>query len=165
MAEKKVSNITMRLRIGDNELEVSGPSDLVEKKIGEFLKDQKSSLQTTRAVAGESGLAEVATKSVPPKMTLNEFYRHYVHKIKSRPTIAVYLLYYLQKIRKKDIIKTADVLNCFRDIAYPNWSKLNMTDILTSAKRRALVNYVNKLWSLTSTGEDYVLNAISGKTK
>jgi len=101
----------------------------------------------------------------PPEMTLNEFYRKYVQKIKSRPSIAVFFVYYLQKMCKKDKIITADVMKCFKDILYPNWNKLNFTDILNSAKRRALVNYVHKLWSLTTTGEDYVLNSVTGKTK
>jgi len=108
---------------------------------------------------------EAGSLTVPPKMTLNEFYREYVQKIKSRPTITVYFIYYLQKIMKKDKIKTADVAKCFEGIGYPNWNKLNMTDILKSARRRALINYVNKLWSLTTTGEDYVFNTITGKKK
>lgn len=106
-----------------------------------------------------------STISLPPQITLNEFYRKYIRTIKSRPSIAVFFLYYLQKFRKKDKILTSDVVKCFKDIAYPNWNKLNITHILASAKRRALVNYVNKIWSLTTTGEDYVLNHISGKAK
>jgi len=102
---------------------------------------------------------------IPPQMTLNEFYRKYVLAIKSRPTISVYFVYYLQKIKKKDKIKTVDVTKCFQEIGYPNWNRINMTEALSSAKRRALVNYVNKLWSLTTTGEDYVFNAITGKKK
>jgi hypothetical protein len=99
------------------------------------------------------------------RITLNEFYRKHVHKIKSRPTVAVFLLYYLEKIKKKDKIRTVDIISCFKDIGYPNWNKLNVTDIMTSAKRRALVNYWNKFWSLTTTGEDFVLNMLSGKSK
>lgn len=101
----------------------------------------------------------------PPEMTLNEFYRKYVQKIRPRPSIAVFFVYYLQRMCKKDKIITADVMKCFKDISYPNWNKLNVTDILNMAKRRALVNYVNKLWSLTTTGEDFVLNIVAGKTK
>jgi predicted metal-dependent hydrolase len=165
MAKKAIANVTMKVRIGDNEIEVSGPSDYVEKKIKEALENQKGPLWTLRPVASESESVRTTIPSVLPQMTLNEFYRKYVHKIKSRPTIAVFLLYYLERMRKKDKIQTADVLSCFKEIHYPNWNNLNMTDILTSAKRRALVNYVNKLWSLTTTGEDYVLNMVSGKSK
>jgi len=41
MAKKKNDNVTMRVRIGETELEVSGPSNFVEKKITEFIKLNK----------------------------------------------------------------------------------------------------------------------------
>ena len=134
-------------------------------------KKEKIYLQKTIGRTGEEPVDDLGSKERPTttgiqgKITLIEFYRKYVHKIKSRPTVTVFLLYYLEKIRKKDKIRTVDVTNCFKDIGYPNWNKLNVTDILISAKRRALVNYVNKIWSLTTTGEDFVLNMLSGKSK
>lgn len=42
MAKKELESVTMRVRIGEHELEVTGPSDYVENKIEEFLKKQKS---------------------------------------------------------------------------------------------------------------------------
>jgi hypothetical protein len=38
-----------------------------------------------------------------------------------------------------------------------------MTDVLLKAKKIAFLNYVNKLWSLTTTGEDFVLNNITSE--
>lgn len=38
MKKSSTAPITMRVRIGDSEIEVTGPPDYVEKKIGEFLK-------------------------------------------------------------------------------------------------------------------------------
>jgi hypothetical protein len=32
------TSVTMRVRIGDSEMEITGPVDFVEKKIAEFLK-------------------------------------------------------------------------------------------------------------------------------
>ena len=158
-------NYKISVKIGDASFEIE-TTDLkwLERKEKDYLK--KLSAKAVEEVP-EEPTKDVKARSpaVPPKMTLNEFYRKYVQKIKSRPTNAVYFVYYLQKIRKKDKIKTADITNCFGGIGYPNWNKLNMTDILKSAKHRALVNYVNKLWSLTATGEDYVFNAITGKKK
>jgi len=37
MAKKQPPNVTMRVRIGETEFEVTGPTDYVEKKIEEFL--------------------------------------------------------------------------------------------------------------------------------
>jgi len=114
-----------------------------------------------------SGGIEIEKKAPPisPTISINEFYRQHVkeNKITSRPDIAVFMVYFLEKIAKKDEITTADVTKCFGDISYPNFNKLNMTDILNQAKRKALLNYVNNFWKLTLTGEDFVLNAISGK--
>lgn len=158
-------NYRISVKIGDASFEIES-TDIkwLKSKEKDYLK-----ILSAKAVeeVPEEQTEEVKARSpaVPPKMALNEFYRKYIQKIKSRPTNAVYFVYYLQKIRKKDKIKTADVTNCFGEIGYPNWNKLNMTDILKSAKRRALINYVNRLWTLTTTGEDYVFNAIMGKGK
>lgn len=136
----------------------------LEKKEKVYLqKIIRGTIDTSESDLGSSeGLVKA---EIGPKITLTEFYRKHVHKIKSRPTVAVFLLYYLEKIKKKDKIRTVDIMNCFKEIGYPNWNKLNVTDIMTSAKRRALVNYWNKFWSLTTTGEDFVLNMLSGKSK
>jgi hypothetical protein len=102
---------------------------------------------------------------VPQNLTINEFYKTYIRqkKITARPDIAVFFVYYLEKILKKETVATADVTQCFADVSYPAYNKLNMTDILNQAKRKALLNNVNKLWSLTITGEDFVLNTLSGE--
>lgn len=42
MAEKEQPSVTMRVRIGDHELEVTGPIDFVEQKITEFREQQKT---------------------------------------------------------------------------------------------------------------------------
>lgn len=158
-------NYRISFKIGNSSFEIES-TDLkwLKSKEKDYLK-----ILSAKAVeeVPEEQTEEVKARSpaIPPKMTINEFYRKYIQKIKSRPTNAVYFVYYLQKIRKKDKIKTVDVTNCFGEISYPNWNKLNMTDILKSARHRALVNYVNGLWSLTATGEDYVFNAITGKKK
>lgn len=99
-------------------------------------------------------------------LTINEFFKKYVkgHNL-PRPDTTVCFVYYLQRLQKKDDIKTADILGCFRDVGYPGYNKLNVADILNKAKRKALLNYVNNLWSLTITGEDFVLNLMSGESK
>ena len=158
-------NYKISFKIGNASFEIESTDiNWLKSKEKDYLK-----ILTAKAVEQvplkKTATLAVQSPAVPPKMTLNEFYRKYALTIKSRPTTAVFLIYYLQKVMKKDKIITSDVTKCFRDISYPNWNKLNMTDILKSAKRRALVNYVNKLWSLTTTGEDYVFNTIAGKKK
>jgi hypothetical protein len=105
-----------------------------------------------------------ANKVIRSNISIQEFYNQYIksNKIISRPNIAVFFIYYLQKIVGRQEIITQDVVQCFADIAYPNYNKINMTDTLNQGKRKALLNNINKTWSLTLTGEDFVMNFISG---
>jgi len=43
MASGKISGVTIRVRVGDSEIEVTGPKSYVEKKIDEFLKKPPTS--------------------------------------------------------------------------------------------------------------------------
>jgi len=47
MSDKQTDEVSMRMRIGDNELEVRGPRNFVEAKIKQFLEDQRQ-LQESR---------------------------------------------------------------------------------------------------------------------
>jgi len=158
-------NYRISFKIGDSSFEIeSSDANWLEKKEKEFFQKLLNRAPKRKGEAKDEEAEETETL-ITPEITLNEFYHKYVKKFKTRTNIAVMLVYYLQKVMKKDKIKSTDVANCFRDIAYPNWNKLNMTDVLSRSRHRALLNYVNKLWSLTTTGEDFVLNTISGKTK
>lgn len=96
-------------------------------------------------------------------MTVPEFYQKYIkpQKLRSRPDIALFFVYYLQKIAKEAEIKSSDVAKCFGEIGYANYNKLNYADILSSNRKKGLLNYVNSIWTLTMTGQDYVLNRIA----
>ena len=43
MPKQKEFSITMRVRVGDKEIEITGPNEYVEKKVAEFLKQPPSS--------------------------------------------------------------------------------------------------------------------------
>lgn len=101
-------------------------------------------------------------KSISSNMPINEFYRKYIHsKIKSRPDIATFFIYYLTKVENKNNVNVSEIKDIFKDVQYPGWNKLNITDILNNAKKKALLNSVGGQWSLTITGEDFILNSIS----
>jgi len=161
-------NYKISVNFSDGSFEIESTDfKWIERKEKEYLRKFGSlppkKVRDSEAVGGKERTSVHFSKTLPPQLAINEFYKKYVSTIKSRPIIGVFLLYYLQKIKKQDEIETTDIQQCFKAVAYPNWNRLNITDILTRAKRRALVNYVNKQWSLTATGEDFVLNAISGK--
>ena len=170
--ERRYMEHTYRIsfKIGDSSFEIES-TDLqwLKKKEKEYFQKlhtefpkHKEKLQREGA---EKPGATISRDLPTPDVTINEFFRRYIgqRQIKSRTTIAVFFIYYLQKVLKKGGINTGDVSDCFRHVSYPNWNKLNVTDILRRARSRALVNYFNNLWSLTTTGEDFVLNTITGK--
>lgn len=158
-------NYRISFKIGESSFEIES-TDLkwLESKEKDYFQRLVSEAPKHRAES-QAELAPAPIGVLPPGITLVEFYRRYVQKLKSRVSIAVFFIYYLQKLKKKDKIKSADVTHCFKEIGYPNWNKINMADTLKGAKHRALLNCVNKLWSLTTTGEDYVFNSITGKAK
>lgn len=158
-------NYRIFYQVGDSSFEVeSTDKDWCDKKEKEYLS--KISQENPRPSRDTIDRTKKEKKiDLSPTLTINEFYRSYLKSkdIKSRPEMAVFFIYYLAKISKKDAIKTADVQQCFADISYPNYNKLNFTDILNQAKRKALLNNVNSAWSLTITGEDYVLGIITNE--
>ena len=160
------NNYRIAIQIGENSFEVESTDvQWVEKKEKEYLnKLNQGTLKPAILGKPDKGTAGFHEKVVPQNLTINEFYNKYLKsgKVKSRPDIAVFFVYYLQKITKKEEIKTQDVTQCFADVGYAGYNKLNMTDILNQGKRKALLNYVNNFWSLTITGEDFVLNTIAG---
>jgi len=152
--------------VGNSTFEIES-TDLawLEAKEKEYLAKVSETLtQRPKLPVGSQSTEAVV---IPQNLTINEFYKTYIkpNKITARPDIAVFLVYYLEKILKKDAIKTGDVTQCFADVSYPNYNRLNIADILNQGKRKALLNNVNNLWSLTITGEDFVLNTITGENQ
>ena len=160
--------IAFRLADSSFELE-SSDIDWLKKKEKEYLKKLEIAVSKSREkpkVHEEKKEHPTIVRETPKAdLSINEFFSQYIKKqdVKSRTTICVFFVYYLEKVQKNSEISTGDVADCFKQVSYPNWNTLNMTDILRRAKRQALLNYVNKLWSLTTSGEDFVLNTISGK--
>lgn len=152
--------ISFRLADASFEIESTDKTWLHSKE-KEYLEKLSPSPQHTRKVAAIP--PENRTSPAVSGATINEFFKKYIKSYNlSRADISVFFIYYLQRIRKTDSIKTADVKQCFADVGFPKYNNLNIADILNQAKRKALLNYVNDFWSLTITGEDFVLNLMSG---
>lgn len=134
----------------------------LEKKEKEYLEKFGASQQ-----AAFAPMTKDEAIALPQNLTINEYYKKYIkaNNITARPDIAVFFVYYMQKILKRDALKTGDISQCFADVSYPNYNKLNFTDILNQARKKALLNSVNNLWTLTITGEDFVLNLMTGAGK
>ncbi len=138
--EKKIAELAKTINIFEKGLEKIPQ----KKEIGKRTPDQKIGL---------------------PKMTIDEFYRNYCTRIRTNTDKAVFFIYFLNLVENKKEISTNDVRDVFIRLRIPKTNSLNYADILARAKKRALLNYIDNLWSLTITGEDYVLNKIQNIKK
>jgi hypothetical protein len=144
----------------------SSEMDWIEKKEKEYLKklpDQTEMPLNVKKSKDELVQKPKALSDISESMTINEFYNQHVKKlnIKSRTQIALFFVYYMETIQKRNDIKSGEIVNCFKAIHYPNWNKLNAPDLLLQNKKKAFLNNVNGYWSLTITGQDYVLNTLA----
>ncbi len=155
--------IEFLLRAGNLRFEIeSTDKEWIDSKEKEYLS--KLGTQQSQTSSESSAKPEVVTTASLESLSVNEFYQKFAKsKITSRPDLATFFVYYLSKVQKQDTIKNGDVTNCFAAIGYPSYNTLNMADILSKAKHKAFLNYVNNSWSMTLTGEDFVVNKLSDK--
>lgn len=134
-----------------------------EKKYSDAIKHFLSKIEVPTKKEEVKGKEQSTIKPKIGKIPINEFYRNYIHskEIKSRPDIVTFFIYYLSKIEEKTEIQSSDVKELFREVGYPGWNKINITDALRQAKKKAFLNSVGNNWFITITGEDFVLNTIS----
>ncbi len=143
----------------------STDSRWLEKKQKELIKLLNDDKIFEKKITHQNKIAEVETKKIPSHITINEYYRKYCKDIKTNTDLAVYFIYYLTWIEKKKDISTNHVKELFIKVGIPKANSLNYADMLGRAKKRALVNYISGFWSLTITGEDFVLNKIQSSPK
>lgn len=112
---------------------------------------------------GQKELVRNSTGQISSKLSVNEFYRKNVmeNKISSRPDIATFFIFYLSRTGQKTEFTANEVKEQFKAVGYPAWNSININDVLNKARQKALLNSVNNQWSLSITGEDFVLNALN----
>ncbi len=132
-----------------------------EKALMGNIFDDPASLRRL-ADFGEEKRETIALEPTDMSLTINEYYQKYVKPRNfSRPTIALFLVYYLEKLRKEEAVKTNDVKMAFQEIQFPKYDKINLTDILNSLKAKGYLNKPAGKWKLTITGVDYVLDKMT----
>jgi hypothetical protein len=154
------------MSVGSLSLEIESPDkDWIEAKLKEYralvdaIKSKAPEALTEEPLS--AGLKQT-NRTLKPGLSANEFYRQYVEKrVKSRIELGVFFVYYLTQLSDKKEFTSTEVKDIFRKVGYPNWNKINVPDVLYQAKKRALLNNVGNLWSLSMTGEDFVLSKIS----
>jgi len=157
MAEKEQANVTIRVRIGDNELEVTGPSDYVEKKITEFREQQKA----TSSVAPEKGHLHPPTQT-PPKSTKGMSVAQFFKKVLPQTHADRFLTagYYLEKIENMEKFTVAELSKIITSGAKKQLPQ-NPNDIVNGNIKKGLMMAAGDkdgkmAFVLTSDGEDAI---------
>jgi hypothetical protein len=116
MAKIKPASVTMRVRVGENELEVTGPSDYVEKKIAEFLERQKSIPVARTAKGPTQPIAQTFPKSTKV-MSTAQFFRKVAPKSDVDRVLAAG--YFLEKFKNEENFAAAEAAKTIRDSKTP----------------------------------------------
>ena len=82
-------------------------------------------------------------------------------RVNSQPDITTFFIYYLERIQGNKEFGPNDIKALFKNVGYPNANKINISEALSKAKKKAFLNNFDNQWTLTITGEDFVLNAMS----
>ncbi len=158
----KSFSVTMRVRIGDSELEITGPSDFVEKKIDEFVKKHKESLaRQTRVSLGPVSEEAGPVQATQKRLSIGQFFK----KAAPRTDVERALLagYFLEKFEGSEAFTAAEVREKIRhakvrppgnpnDAVAKNVMKGLMMSAGNKGGRMAFV--------LTTDGEESVANAL-----
>jgi len=158
-----MENYKIVISIGEHSVEISShDKEWVESKLIEykklFLDDGVNSKINSKDLKLK---VEQNEKTAIESYSVNEFYKKNISgKIKSRPEIATFFVYFLTKSLGKKEFSTGEIKEQFREVGYPGWNSINIADTLSQAKRRALLNNFNNQWSLSITGEDFILNKL-----
>jgi hypothetical protein len=110
MKRQKIASVTMRVRVGDAELEVSGPSDFVEAKISEFLQKRGASQSPAAEPSETSGRrAETMTRPKSPA----QFFKQCSPRTDNDRTLVA--TYFLEKFRNVENSTAAEIRDVIRE--------------------------------------------------
>lgn len=161
------SDVTMRVRIGDAEVEVTGPAAFVEQKVEEFLEKQ-ASLQGSKSVGGQA-VAETlpSEKAAGPQakpMSAAQFFK----KSGARSDVDRILVagYYLERTRGQEVFTSTEAAELVRGAKIN--PATNPSDAISKNIRKGLIMAAGdrgkkRVYVLTSDGEDAVNEMVSAE--
>ena len=108
MTTKKEISVTMRVKVGDAELEVTGPADFVQSRIDKFIDSVKSapSLQSQRSIPQGQSVALPASE-LPKGMSIAQFMKKF--SLKSDVDRALFAGYYLEHYQSADRFTAGEI--------------------------------------------------------
>lgn len=155
MAREKSSEVTIRVRVGDSEIEVTGPKSYVEKKIEEFLKKPPTSISRT----GVSPTTELAAgpELKVKGMSAAQFFKKYNPKTDSERVLVAG--FYLEQVKKLQNFTAAEVREHIRDAKRK--PPTNVNDAINQNIKKGLLMSAGDrddkmVFVLTTDGEDQV---------
>lgn len=162
MAKGKTSGVTIRVRVGDSEIEVTGPKSYAEKQIEEFLKKPPTSIGGTtasplsRPVAGP----ELTGKKLSPA----QFFKKC--NPKTNPDRVLVAAFYLEQVKNLQNFTAAEVRDQMKDAK--RQPPKNVNDAINQNIKKGLLmsagDKENKIaFVLTSDGEDQVKEMLRGE--
>lgn len=119
MAKKKTADVTMRVRIGESEIEVTGPSDFVEKKIAEFVEKHKLGLVSPSGSLPKSSISSggETTQKFPKGMSAAQFFKKISPKTDLDRVLAAG--YFIEKFKNQDNFTSSEIKETIREAKTP----------------------------------------------
>ncbi len=162
MAKKKIANVTMRVRIGESELEVTGPSDFVEGKIADFVNlNKQTPLTRPYSREGSSTSTNVKTAASGKAVAPAQFFRNAGAKTDVDRALAAG--YYLERQRNVQSFTANEIKEIMRE-ARQNLPKNTNESINANIRKGLMMSAGDKdnlrAFVLTSDGEDAVIEML-----
>lgn len=129
MKNKKTTHITMRVRVGDSEIEITGPSDYVERKIAEFLKARPKP-------SGDGPAAERSSSTRQGRqLSPAQFFKQCNPRTDNDRTLLA--AFFLEKYRNEQSSTAADIREVIREAKVP--PPRNPSDSINQNIRKGLL--------------------------
>jgi hypothetical protein len=164
MAKKKTENVTMRIRIGQSELEVTGSSNFVEKKIAEFIELNKQNSVAMSALEQVS-ISRADEKSIQPSgkpMSAAQFFKKVKpHTDLDRALAAGYYLEVFKKMENFTSIEVREIIKKEAKIQPPKNTSDAINKNITKGYMMSAGDKDGKMaFVLTSDGEEAIKTLI-----
>lgn len=163
MAKSNPKIVTMRVRIGENELEVTGPSDYVDEKIDEFLKLQKpvESIGSHSTALPDVG-QQASTRG--KQLSISEFIRKISPKTDVDRVLATG--FFLENFRGEDKFTASEVTELIKESK--NTPPKNSNETINKNIRKGFMMAAGDKdgkisFVLTSDGEDIINDILSAQ--
>ena len=128
-------NVTMRVRIGDNELEVTGSKTFVENKVQEFVEAQKATSPDRSRAPSQEATRAASHLLAGKKLSVAQLFK----KVTPRSDVERTLVagYYLEKYASQENFTTAELAQTIR--ASKNNPPKNPSDAVAKNIRKGLI--------------------------